>query len=283
MVKPSDIPKLTSSNYWTWKPDAEALFDNVDSNQAIPTGVVQLRKWTENNTKVYGLLYLTLDETVKTKVNNANVQRSGHLLWGTLESIFMTLDPSNRALLMMLSLPAERNLTAIAVSLPTFTVHDKILNGLSSIYSPITALLQNESPQHDVASMFNVINNWENELHTTLLAHVQVQSSSSSSATGTATPTVLSAVSTPASTPLSKKKKSKKNGPASLQSSPPVARYDYGTFTVLVSGKAINNCGGFTIDGNCNRLLCLPVDGCNTGGVNGKQWNTDPGSNGSDV
>ncbi|KAJ7790401.1 hypothetical protein B0H14DRAFT_3430513 [Mycena olivaceomarginata] len=71
------------------------------------------------------------------------------------------------------------------------------------------------------------------------------------------------------------------------------ARYDYGTFTVLVSGKAINSCGGFTIDGNCNRLLRLPVDGCNTGGVNGKQggyetdlcgqWNTDPGSNGSDV
>ncbi|KAJ7800207.1 hypothetical protein B0H14DRAFT_3490933 [Mycena olivaceomarginata] len=70
------------------------------------------------------------------------------------------------------------------------------------------------------------------------------------------------------------------------------ARYDYGTFTVRVSGKAINNCGGFTIDGNCNRLLRLPVDRCNTGGVNGKQggyetdlcgqWTTDPGSNGSD-
>ncbi|KAJ7790381.1 hypothetical protein B0H14DRAFT_2626047 [Mycena olivaceomarginata] len=71
------------------------------------------------------------------------------------------------------------------------------------------------------------------------------------------------------------------------------ARYNYGTFTVLVSGKAINNCGGITIDGNCNRLLRLPVDKCNTGGENGKQggyetdlcgqWNTDPGSNGSDV
>jgi hypothetical protein len=79
MVKPSDIPKLTSTNYWAWKPDAEALlmaealFDTVDPNQAVPMDVVQLRKWTENNTKVYGLLYLTLDNTVKTKVNNTNV------------------------------------------------------------------------------------------------------------------------------------------------------------------------------------------------------------------
>ncbi|KAJ7079267.1 hypothetical protein B0H15DRAFT_999623 [Mycena belliarum] len=70
------------------------------------------------------------------------------------------------------------------------------------------------------------------------------------------------------------------------------ARYNYGTFTVLVSGAAING-GSFVIDGNCNRLLRLPVDSCNTGGVNGKQggyetdlfgqWRTDPGSNGSDV
>ncbi|KAJ6472903.1 hypothetical protein C8R47DRAFT_1221637 [Mycena vitilis] len=70
------------------------------------------------------------------------------------------------------------------------------------------------------------------------------------------------------------------------------ARYNYGTFTVYVSGEAINNCGGFTIDGNCNRLLREPVDQCNTSGVNGKQggyetdlcgqWRTDPGSSGSD-
>ncbi|KAJ6615008.1 hypothetical protein B0H10DRAFT_2191250 [Mycena sp. CBHHK59/15] len=69
------------------------------------------------------------------------------------------------------------------------------------------------------------------------------------------------------------------------------ARYNYGTFTVLVSGEAINGCS-FVIDGNCNRLLREPVDQCNTGGVNGKQggyetdlcgqWRTDPGSNGSD-
>ncbi|KAJ7861360.1 hypothetical protein B0H14DRAFT_2575954 [Mycena olivaceomarginata] len=79
---------------------------------------------------------------------------------------------------------------------------------------------------------------------------------------------------------------------ALFRSYTPQARYNYGTFTVFVSGAAINGCN-FVIDGNCNRLLRLPVDGCNTGGVNGKQggyetdlcgqWRTDPGSNGSDV
>ncbi|KAF9523170.1 hypothetical protein CPB83DRAFT_863294 [Crepidotus variabilis] len=69
------------------------------------------------------------------------------------------------------------------------------------------------------------------------------------------------------------------------------SRYNYGAFTVLVSGAAINGCN-FQVDGNCNRLLRLPLDGCNTGGVNGKQggyetdlcgqWRFDPGSNGSD-
>ncbi|KAJ7775803.1 hypothetical protein B0H14DRAFT_2631835 [Mycena olivaceomarginata] len=79
---------------------------------------------------------------------------------------------------------------------------------------------------------------------------------------------------------------------ALFRSYTPQARYNYGTFTVFVIGAAINGCN-FVIDGNCNRLLRLPVDGCNTGGVNGKQggyetdlcgqWRTDPGSNGSDV
>ncbi|RDB20652.1 hypothetical protein Hypma_012112 [Hypsizygus marmoreus] len=68
-------------------------------------------------------------------------------------------------------------------------------------------------------------------------------------------------------------------------------RYDWGSFTILVSGQALNGCS-FTVDGNCNRLLRLPLDGCNTGGENGKQggyesdlcgsWTYDPGSNGSD-
>ncbi|KAF7307963.1 hypothetical protein MKEN_01157700 [Mycena kentingensis (nom. inval.)] len=51
-------------------------------------------------------------------------------------------------------------------------------------------------------------------------------------------------------------------------------RYNYGTFTVLVSGAAINGCN-FVVDGNCGRLLRLPVDSCNTGGVNGKQVKLD--------
>ncbi|KAF8206891.1 hypothetical protein K438DRAFT_1756231 [Mycena galopus ATCC 62051] len=82
-------------------------------------------------------------------------------------------------------------------------------------------------------------------------------------------------------------------GPALLSAQAGVqARYNYGTFTAYVSGEAINGCS-FVIDGNCNRLLRLPVDGCNTGGVNGKQggyeidlcgqWRTDPGCCGSDV
>ncbi|TDL14752.1 hypothetical protein BD410DRAFT_845758 [Rickenella mellea] len=59
--------------------------------------------------------------------------------------------------------------------------------------------------------------------------------------------------------------------------------------TMYVAGSTINGCS-FTVDGNCNRLLRLPIDGCNTGGVNGKQggfetdpcgqWTADPGSNG---
>ncbi|KAJ7325793.1 hypothetical protein DFH08DRAFT_968439 [Mycena albidolilacea] len=70
------------------------------------------------------------------------------------------------------------------------------------------------------------------------------------------------------------------------------SRYNHGTFTVYVSAQAINGCN-WVIDGNCNRLLRLPVDGCNTGGGNGKQdgyetdlcgqWCINPGSNGSDV
>ncbi|KAF7359768.1 Glycoside hydrolase family 55 protein [Mycena venus] len=69
------------------------------------------------------------------------------------------------------------------------------------------------------------------------------------------------------------------------------ARYDYGTFTILVSAEAINGCS-WVVDGNCNRLLRLPTDRCNTNGENGKQggfetdlcgqWRMDPGCCGSD-
>ncbi|KAG6913789.1 hypothetical protein DXG01_004313 [Tephrocybe rancida] len=91
------------------------------------------------------------------------------------------------------------------------------------------------------------------------------------------------------------------------------SRYQYGTISILVSGAAINGYAlwrtnsqpisdekntiphiscNFKVDNNCNRLLRLPVDKCNTGGENGKQggyvtdlcgqWRTDPGSGGSD-
>ncbi|KAF7307904.1 Glycosyl hydrolases family 18-domain-containing protein [Mycena kentingensis (nom. inval.)] len=64
-----------------------------------------------------------------------------------------------------------------------------------------------------------------------------------------------------------------------------------GTFTVLISGSAINGCN-FLIDNNCGRLLRMPLDNCNTNTVTAKQcgyetdscgqWRVDPGSNGSD-
>ncbi|KIJ46978.1 hypothetical protein M422DRAFT_249257 [Sphaerobolus stellatus SS14] len=49
--------------------------------------------------------------------------------------------------------------------------------------------------------------------------------------------------------------------------------YNYGAFTILVSGAAINGCN-FMVDGNCNRLLRKPLDECNTSGENGKQFST---------
>ncbi|KIJ25527.1 hypothetical protein M422DRAFT_256294 [Sphaerobolus stellatus SS14] len=68
-------------------------------------------------------------------------------------------------------------------------------------------------------------------------------------------------------------------------------RYNFGAFTILVSGAAINGCN-FVVDGNCNILLREPLDECNTSGENGKQggivtnlcgqFRYDPGSNGSD-
>jgi len=68
-------------------------------------------------------------------------------------------------------------------------------------------------------------------------------------------------------------------------------RYEWGGFTILVSGRAINGCS-WVIDANCYRLLRKPLDECNTSGENGKQggyvtdicgeWRYDPGSGGSD-
>ncbi|KAJ7301539.1 hypothetical protein DFH08DRAFT_978630 [Mycena albidolilacea] len=131
------------------------------------------------NSKAYGLLYLVLDQDVKTKIDNANVQRSSCLLWAQLAVFFMTLDASNRLTLMArfneithdLQQPidqflqavvaAECNLTSITISLPPFMVCDKILGGMSAAYAPITTVLQSELTPCDVPNMITAINNWE--------------------------------------------------------------------------------------------------------------------------
>jgi hypothetical protein len=92
---------------------------------------------------------------------------------------YSTADVSTRSILMSqltslthdLSLPADtfmqaavtaqNRLTAIAISIPEFMVRNKILGGLSRAYSAITAALQNESPQWDIADMIARINTWE--------------------------------------------------------------------------------------------------------------------------
>ncbi|KAJ7886321.1 hypothetical protein B0H13DRAFT_2342866 [Mycena leptocephala] len=186
MVKPSDIMKLEGAeNYWTWKPDAaslllaDGLWNVVDPLVPVPNGAVQMRNWASENLKAHGILFLTLRQAVKDKINNAGIGINGRLLWATLESYYTMADPATRSILMSqfhtishdLSCPvdaflqavvtAERRLTAIAVSFPTHMVQDKILSSLSSAYSPIITLLQLESPQHDVTSMINAINAWE--------------------------------------------------------------------------------------------------------------------------
>ncbi|KAJ7925445.1 hypothetical protein B0H13DRAFT_2569986, partial [Mycena leptocephala] len=131
------------------------------------------------NLKAHGILFLTLSQAVKDKINNAGIGINGCLLWATLESYYTMADPATRSILTSqfhtishdLSRPvdaflqavvtAERRLTAIAVSFPTHMVQDKILSGLSSAYSPIVTLLQLKSPQRDVTSMINAINAWE--------------------------------------------------------------------------------------------------------------------------
>jgi hypothetical protein len=172
-------------NYWGWKGEAEAfmlaedLMDTVNPNIPVPTGVVQFSQWTAKNNKAYGLLYLALDQDVKTKIDNANVQRSGCLLCAQLAAFFMTPDAANHSTLMAcfneithnLQQPVDQflqgvvanecNLTSIAVSLPPFMVHDKILGGMSAAYAPITTLLQSELTPHDVPNMITAINNWE--------------------------------------------------------------------------------------------------------------------------
>jgi len=106
MVKPSDIVKCTGENYWTYKEDAEALllaeglWNAVDPSIPVPGGVVQMRNWTAENQKAYGMLYLTLSPAIQAKVNNAGVAKSGRLLWSQLASFYTTSDPAIRSMLM---------------------------------------------------------------------------------------------------------------------------------------------------------------------------------------
>ncbi|KAJ7083290.1 hypothetical protein B0H15DRAFT_951978 [Mycena belliarum] len=185
-MKPSDIAKLEGpENYWNWKPDATSLllvddlWNAVDPLVPVPNGAVQLRAWSNANSKAHGVLFLTLSQAVKDKIANTGIGINGRLLWATLESFYTTADPATRSILMsqfhgishdlsksadtylQAVVTAERRLTAIAASLPLNMVQDKILSGLSSAYSPIITHLQMESPQRDVPAMINAINAWE--------------------------------------------------------------------------------------------------------------------------
>ncbi|KAJ6615320.1 hypothetical protein B0H10DRAFT_2220513 [Mycena sp. CBHHK59/15] len=106
MVKPSDILKLTGQNYWTWKEEAEALllaeglWNATDPSVPVPGGIVQMRTWTKDNQKAYGILYLTLNPLVQSRVNKVGVGKSGRLLWAQLSSIYTTSDPATCSMLM---------------------------------------------------------------------------------------------------------------------------------------------------------------------------------------
>lgn len=63
--------------------------------------------------------------------------------------------------------------------------------------------------------------------------------------------------------------------------------YIWSSYKIIIEAKAEGSCS-FRVDDNCGRLLRMPVDMCNTGGVNGKQggyvyevptcgwWRVDP-------
>ncbi|KAJ7105925.1 hypothetical protein C8R44DRAFT_886372 [Mycena epipterygia] len=107
MVKPSDIGQLTGAvNYWTYQNEARALlladgiWNTVDPTVLVPGGAVQMRTWTNDNQKAYGLLYLTLSPAVWAKVDNAGVANSGRLLWAQLASFYTTSNAATRSILM---------------------------------------------------------------------------------------------------------------------------------------------------------------------------------------
>ncbi|KAJ7742342.1 hypothetical protein DFH07DRAFT_777759 [Mycena maculata] len=135
--------------------------------------------WNSKNQKADGLLFLTQSDVVKNKINKPGFGINGHLLWATLESYYTTADPATRLILMsqfhtishdlsqradtflQAVVTAEHRLMAIAASLSAHMVQDKLLSGLSLVYSPIITLLQAESPQRGVSSGINGINAWE--------------------------------------------------------------------------------------------------------------------------
>lgn len=57
MVKHSDIWKLVGNNFWAWRDDVEALlladglWHAVDPSVPVPTGVVTMCNWTNDNQK----------------------------------------------------------------------------------------------------------------------------------------------------------------------------------------------------------------------------------------
>ncbi|KAJ7328963.1 hypothetical protein DFH08DRAFT_967347 [Mycena albidolilacea] len=171
MPKHTNILKCSLKNYWDWKGKvkafmlAEDLMDTVDPNIPVPTGIVQFCQWTAKNSKAYGLLYLVLDQDVKTKIDNTNVQRSGCLLWAQFAVFFTTLDAANCSTFMAhfneithnLQQPVdqflqavvatEHNLTSIAVSLP-------LVHGLQQNSGHVLT-------PRNLPNMITVINNWE--------------------------------------------------------------------------------------------------------------------------
>ncbi|KAJ7850219.1 hypothetical protein B0H13DRAFT_2401461 [Mycena leptocephala] len=184
MVKPSDITKLEGAeNYLTWKPNAaslllaDGLWNTIDPSVLVPNSAVQMHAWASENLKAHGILFLMLSQVVKDKINNASIGINRCLL--TLKSYYTMADPATCSILMSqfhtithdISQPAdtflravvtaERRLMAIAASLLTHMVQDKILSSLSSAYAPIITFLQVKSPQRNVQSMINAINTWE--------------------------------------------------------------------------------------------------------------------------
>ncbi|KAJ7921578.1 hypothetical protein B0H13DRAFT_2415324 [Mycena leptocephala] len=162
MVKPSDITKLEGvENYWTWKPDAaslllaDGLWNTVNPSVPVPNGAVQMCAWASKNLKAHGILFLTLSQAVKDKINNAGIGINGCVLWATLESYYTTADPATRSILM-----SQFHTITHDISQPADTFLQAVVTAECLPLSRCT-WFRVESPQHDVQSMINTINAWE--------------------------------------------------------------------------------------------------------------------------